>query len=156
MAQERIINRTLSEDEIKEMFGIEKVWNEAGEVFQKWGKILLPQRGRGTYWHHRWLFSPEMGKVNLAVDFYKENSSLVLIDPESGEELAGIELPKLKALWTQPQFILDRGDKQVIEFSEDMDRQEFGLRIESNGRFKMGGGISGWLKELQHASGEGQ
>jgi len=138
MAQEKIVNRTLSGDEIKEMFGIEKVWNGSEKVLQEWGKILLPQRERGEFWHHRWLFSPKKGKFNLAVDFYKENSSLLLIDPESDEELASIELPKLKALWTTPDFCLDLGDSQAIEFSEDPNRQGFGLRIESDGRFKMG------------------
>jgi len=133
MAQERIINRELSEGEIKEIFGFEKVWNGAERVLQEWGKIYLPQRGE--HWHHRWLFTPEEGKLTLAVDFWKEASNLVLIDPESEEELGNMQMPKFKGLWVKPQFDLDRGESQVIGFREDVNGQKFTLTIEPDGRF---------------------
>ncbi len=78
MSQERVIGRELTEKEIRDIFGFEKVWNGAEKVFQEWGEIHLPTRP-GDSWQHRWLISRGDGKFNLAVDFWKETCTLALL-----------------------------------------------------------------------------
>ncbi len=45
-------------------------------------------------------------------------------------------MPKFKGLWVKPQFVLDRGEQQIIGFREDVNGQEFVLKIKRDGQFR--------------------